>query len=88
MVQKTIEAELDLPFEICYELTAENRDETFQDVCGAINERDPTDTQGLTHCLTNEGFCQACCTSHVGANFMNKRTTCLKSCTEAVKALP
>jgi len=34
MVRKTLEAELDLPYDVCVEITFDNREETMREVCG------------------------------------------------------
>jgi len=84
MVRKTLLAELNLPFDVCLDVTQENRDDTFRDVCGQYASQFPTNTEGAARCLSNDGFCSACCELHVGLNFISKRQSCASECQEAV----
>jgi len=72
MVLKSIQAEMDLPYDVCISITDETRETTFREVCGKIGE-DLIFVKDINKCLTNEGWCESCCNFHLGTTKKVKR---------------
>lgn len=80
MVRKTLQAELDLPYDVCIEITDSNKQITFQEICGQVTAQNPEDVDIAVRCLSDQGFCILCCELHIGLNFLTKRNVCQNQC--------